>query len=73
MVRRSKIVRNNIGEGRLREIIDWLVELLEADGAEISNLVVANDQGSEIEFVVMNRTYSLLISEKGSVQESERE
>jgi len=58
-----------MSEGRLREIIDWLVELLEANGAEITNLVVANSEGSEIEFVRDGRTFLLLISQRGSEQE----
>jgi hypothetical protein len=48
------------------------VELLEANGAEVTNLVEADGMGSEIEFVRDDRTYSLLISERGSDQESEK-
>jgi hypothetical protein len=56
-------------DGGVREIIDWLMELLEANGAEVTNLVVANGQGSEIEFVREGRTYSILLSERASGQE----
>jgi hypothetical protein len=57
--------------GGLGEIIDWLMELLEANGAEVTNLIVADGEGSEIEFVRDGRTYSLLISQRGSEQENE--
>jgi hypothetical protein len=61
-----------MSEGGLGEIIDWLMELLEANGAEVTNLIVADGEGSEIEFVRDGRTYSLLISQRGSEQENER-
>jgi hypothetical protein len=48
------------------EIIEWLMELLKTNGAEVTNLVVADGEGSEIEFVRDGRTYSLLIGERGS-------
>lgn len=62
-----------MSEGGIGEIIDWLVELLEANGAEITNLVAANGKGSEIEFVRDGRTYSLLIGDRGSEQENGRD
>ena len=55
------------------EIIDWLVELLEANGAEITNLVLGNGKGSEIEFFRDGRNYSLFISERGPEQENGRD
>jgi len=56
----------DMSEGGLEEITEWLMELLEANGAEITNIVAANGVGSEIEFVRDGRTYSLLIGERGS-------
>jgi hypothetical protein len=53
-------------------IIDWLVELLESNGAEVTDLVEADSVGSEIEFVRDDCTYSLLISERGSKQGNEK-
>jgi hypothetical protein len=61
-----------MSEGGLGEIIDWLVELLEANGAEVTNLVEVGGVGSEIVFVRDDCTYSLLISERGPAQVSEK-
>ena len=49
------------------------MDLLEANGAEITNLVVANSEGSEIEFVRDGGTFSLLIGQRGSEQENDRD